>query len=300
MILDNIVELATDNDQSVSALLRKCIVLAHRIENEKLKTWANKELSGYAHSDTLPDYRIAPAQAKGNFAGWGGAQLKNWLIPPAVLEPRHQRFAKQVDLRQAISAYEDLVKSAAKGSLVIAWPSDLVLYYQERLPISSDMNLVYACQEITRGALVGVIDAVRNRVLNMALEIQAEFGAADDDLKRIPPKEAERLDQAIVQHIYGGHVFVATGRSNMTVHQQTITAGSWDELQRVLHSSGLPQSDIDELSGTVAHGTRGMSSGVLNWIKKNATKVVSAGVKIGASAGQAVLTEYLKQYFGLS
>jgi len=38
---------------------------------------------------------------------------------------------------------------------------------------------------------------------------------------------------------------------------------------------------------------------VKDWVKKTAPKVLSGGVKIGASVGQTLLLEYLKQYFGL-
>jgi hypothetical protein len=60
------------------------------------------------------------------------------------------------------------------------------------------MNLVAAYQEITQGALVELVDAVRTRVLNMALEIQSEVGENDVDLKHITPREAKKLDQAVV------------------------------------------------------------------------------------------------------
>ena len=72
MLLDDIIDLATNTNQSISVLLRKCIVLAHQIKNDRLKTWANKELNGYGEDDELPEYRVIPASAKGHLSGWGG------------------------------------------------------------------------------------------------------------------------------------------------------------------------------------------------------------------------------------
>ncbi len=74
MLLDDIIELATNTGQSITVLLRKCVVLAHQIKNDRLKTWANKELSGYGDEDELPDYRVVSATATGHFSGWGGSQ----------------------------------------------------------------------------------------------------------------------------------------------------------------------------------------------------------------------------------
>jgi hypothetical protein len=112
MLLDDIIELATDDKQPITVLLRKCLILASQLKNELLKTWANKELNGYMDNDDddddLPEYRITPAQAVGFFNGPFGAQWNNMPIPPAILEEKHKQFATEVRLTQAISAYEDL------------------------------------------------------------------------------------------------------------------------------------------------------------------------------------------------
>jgi hypothetical protein len=45
-LIDEIIELAVDDRTSLSVLLRKCLVLSHRLKNERLKAWAEKELDG--------------------------------------------------------------------------------------------------------------------------------------------------------------------------------------------------------------------------------------------------------------
>jgi hypothetical protein len=54
-LLDEIVDLAVDDQTSLTVLLRKCLVLSHRLKNERLKVWAEKELDGYADDDVLPE-----------------------------------------------------------------------------------------------------------------------------------------------------------------------------------------------------------------------------------------------------
>ena len=107
MLLDDIVELATNDNQSITVMLRKCIVLAHQIKNERLKIWANMELNGYKNDDQLPDYRVISAHAHGDFYGFVGSHLKNHIIPPAVLEEEHRDYAESVRLVQAVAAYEE-------------------------------------------------------------------------------------------------------------------------------------------------------------------------------------------------
>jgi hypothetical protein len=46
------------NQASISVLLRKCLVLAHQLKNDRLRSWVENELNGYATSDAeLPEYR---------------------------------------------------------------------------------------------------------------------------------------------------------------------------------------------------------------------------------------------------
>jgi len=306
MLLDDIIDLATDNKQSITVLLRKCLILASQLKNERLKAWANKELNGYGddYDAGLPDYRITPAQAVGFLNGPFGAQWNNWPIPPAILEEKHRTFATEVRLAQAISAYEDLVNTAGiKGTITMNWPTNLVLYYQQRIPNNKGMILNHAYQEIPKSSLVEMIDTVRTRVLNMALDIKSEIGETDADLKKITPQEAKKVDQTITNYIHAGTVYVSTGESTMHAatiqQQQNIMASDWDHLTKVLRNAGLSQPELDELSTAVKEDGQTMGAKVKGWIAKTAPKVLSGGVKIGATVGQNLLLEYLKQYYGL-
>jgi hypothetical protein len=102
VLLDDLVTLATDDQQPITALLRKCIVLAHRLKNDRLKAWANEELNGYASIDTLPEYRILSAAATGTFVGPGWMQTTQG-IPSGALKKQHQKFAETVYLSQPVS-----------------------------------------------------------------------------------------------------------------------------------------------------------------------------------------------------
>ena len=244
MLLDEIIRLATDDQQSIVVLLRNCIVLAHRLKNEPLQTWANKELKGYDSADDLPDYRVMPASAKGLFSGFGGSSSIH-PIPPVLLEEQHRQLATVLRLTQGIGAYEDLVKRTEPGGTpTMHWPPNLILFYQER--IVEDINLMDAYQETPKSALVELLDMVRTRVLNMALEIQSEVGENDQDLKHVAPTTESLINQTIIQNIFGGDAFVSTGQSCMNVQQQNIT-NNWEKLEGVLQASGLSKVELDEL-----------------------------------------------------
>jgi len=300
MLLDEIIELAADNQQSIGVLLRKCLILAHQMKNENLKAWATKELNGYQEDDDLPDYRLTPAQAKGNFVGWGHSQVNGYPIPPAVLEEKHKRWATTVSLTQAIGTYEDLVKRAkTDGTITLNWPTNLSLYYQDRIPLNNGMNLVSAYQEIPLPSLVELLETVRNRVLSFALEIRSEIGQNDQSIDKLTTVLEKRVDQIFIQQITGGNFNIASGGSTIIVHQQDISIGNWNQLEKVLENSGVSQPEVEELNAALQSDNGSMGSSVGKWIKKVGPKVISGGVKIGTTVGQAILTEYLKKYFGL-
>ena len=302
MLLDDIVELATDNKQPITTLLRKCIVLAHQLKNERLKTWANEELNGYSSIDKLPEYRTLPAAATGLFIGPGWARFQQG-IPSAVLEKHHRKFAEIVYVAQPVGTLEDTLRSGSESNLSFPWSANLVAYYQDKL--QSGWQLFSAHQTVPKSTIAGIIDTVRTRVLNMALEIQSEVGEKDEDLKQITAEESKMVDQTIVNNIYGGNVYLSSGSSTMTAttiqqQQQNIIAGDWEHLAKVLRSAGISEHELNELSTAVKGDGKTMGARVKDWIEKTAPKVLSSGVKVGVAVGQSLLLEYLKQYYGLS
>lgn len=304
MLLDDIIGLAVDNKQPITTLLRKCIVLAHQLKNDRLRMWANEELNGYDSIEKLPEYRTLAAAATGLFVGPGWARFEQG-IPSVALEKQHRKFAEMVYIAQPIGTLEDTLSSGKDSQLSFPWDANLVAYYREKL--QSGWQLFSAHQIVPKSTIAGIIDTVRTRVLNMALEIQSEVGEKDDDLKKITPEESKKVDQTIVNNIYGGNVYVSTGQSSMTAttvqqQQQNIVAGDWEHLERVLKDAGITGPELKELSAAVrSDGNQKLqeNGSVMKWIKATAPKVLAGGVKMGAEIGKAVLSEMLMQYYGL-
>jgi AbiTii len=305
MLLDEIVEFATDNQKSISVLLRKCLILAHRLGNDRLANWATSELNGYAAEQGLPDYRAIQAGALGHLSGPFGSGVRNMPIAAAFLKDQHRHFATEVQLRQPISAYEDMVKEPV-SSFVIKWPADLVLFYQNIIVTENGCHLVDAWQHIGKSALVQVIDAVRNRTLAMALDLQHTVGFRDEELVNAKGNDAERIEQSVVNNIYGGTNVVSFGESQVTAtvtQGQTfrITQGDTKALHRALRNSGLSQHELDALAVAMEEdGKQHIGDRVRSWIGAAASKVLSSGVQVGSQVGAAILTEWLKRYYGLT
>jgi hypothetical protein len=105
-----------------------------------------------------------------------------------------------------------------------------------------------------------------------------------------------------VNNIYGGTNYFASGKilHIETTNVQNITVGDIDQLESVLKSSGLSDEDLQKLlDAQKKDGGKAIGSSVTGWIKATAPKVLAGGVKIAAEVGQKLLTDWLKQYYGL-
>jgi hypothetical protein len=296
VLLDDIIALATDNQQPLSVLLRKCLILAHELHNDLLKNWVNSELNGYPAQKELPDYRVlATTGATGVFTGQAWMQVQK-LIPSNVLKPEHRGWAERVKVSQSIKSLEHLLESP-NDTVSFPWDANLVLIYQDKL--FSEWILSSAYQSVPKSAIAGIVDTIRNRALDMALELKSEVGDTDEALKQMTPQKEKKADQTITNVIYG-NVYVAAQQSTLTVQHQNISVGDWSQLEKVLQNAGLAKQELHELSEAVRQDGQKMGSRVESWVKTTAPKMISGGVKIAVTVGQALLTEYMKQYFGLT
>jgi hypothetical protein len=179
-LLKEIQEAAVDSKTDIVQVLRKCRVLASRLNHDELKSWVQKELDGYLPGEAVPDYRVKRCQSKGQFVGFAGSQLKNAPIPTQNLPQEFQEGITKVRFRESISALQNLAQTGDKDSFGSPWPTELIQAYAGEF--YEGMVLVEAHQVIPRNAIVSVIETVRNRVLNFALEIEAANPKAGEAL----------------------------------------------------------------------------------------------------------------------
>lgn len=300
-LLDDIIKLATDGKQPLPDILRKCLILGHELKNETLKTWANQELNGYPLAQNIPDYRVIQAEARGNFTGPFQSGARNWPIPSMALDKQHRDFGERVYLTQAVSAFQDVVNETTRGDIQFPWPGNLVLLYQQRF-FQGRYVLVTAWQEVSKSTIVELLDTIRNRTLNMALQIKDELGTSYGDLSKIKLSEASNIQNIIFQNI-GGSTNVALGGSSIDASANTeivINVGDKQKLDEILSKAGLSSSDLHDLDEAIkADGPKKPGGKVGVWVKEKASKVATGGVKIGAKIGAELLSAWLKQYYGL-
>lgn len=162
---------AIDSKGDLASLLRRCKILAARLGNEEFKSWVEQELSGYETVETLPDYRVFFVHSKGHFSGAFGSGLKNAPIPMSRIPEKFRETLEHSYLTAPVSALQALISKSENGVLEEPWNPDLVAHLGQK--IYQHMNCMQAWKVIPEANIVGALDAVRTRILNFALEIEA-------------------------------------------------------------------------------------------------------------------------------
>ena len=286
-LIDEIVSMAADGKQPIADALRKCLILAFQLKNEKLKEWTEKELNGFSHQDELPEYRRVSLHSKGNFSGPAGAWIPQRPLPMGILDERDRKMMMTSGFRQAIAAYDGVGDKLSDA--IIPWAPDLIGKYQGKF--IRGYALSQAWQEVPASMMIGVCEEVRNRLLRFALEIREELGQVHDEPSELA---AKKVEAAVVNHIYGGTNVIAGTASNFAQVGTAIVAGDFASLKAALEEAKIPGAEIDELKKAVDED-EGFGKRTKGWLQKFG----QTGAKIGATVGQDVLKEWLLQYLGL-
>jgi len=215
-MLRDIQDAAVATDQPLASVLRSAQVLAARLGNEPLWQWTSHELNGYPPDATLPAYRaLREVPVRGTFAGPFGQQVSNMPIPPLAF-PEALRGGElfTFSFHQPVAAYEEMLR-ADPGDFQAPWPADALMALRPKL---GAMGCVTAWQVLARGSVVGVVEGVRNRLLEFVLELEQEAPEAGEALPSELPVSAERITQIFTTTIYAG-----TTMTDQSIHVEGTT-----------------------------------------------------------------------------
>jgi hypothetical protein len=299
-LLKEIQDAAVDSKTDILTVLRKCRVLASRLSNDELKSWVQKELDGYKSDDSLPDYRVMKCQSQGHFIGHFGAELKNAPISSINIPEDYRDALTTAEFKQSISALVDLTKLE---SICGEWPAEAYQLFGNRF--YKDMVLVYAHKVIPRNFVISIIETVRNRVLNFALEIEAANPQAGETTPGSKPLSEKIVSQIFNTNIVGNVGNLATGGSHFAQTATVqIAAGDAKALRESLKSIGVSDPEADELelaikSDPPLKAKTGFGNKVAQWIGKMVGKSAQGLLKVSTEVAAETLSKTIKSYCGL-
>lgn len=158
-------------------------------------------------------------------------------------------------------------------------------------------GLVSAHIQVTPALVESVLDSVRTRVLNLALELErlipdaGEPGVTSDD--------PGRVNYIVTAHIYGDGNTLAIGDSASV----SVAKGDLGALLAAVSSAGLSEQQVDELRAAIeadeADGELGEStSRVRAFLGKLTWEGAKTASKIGIGAGGGIVAALVRSYWG--
>jgi len=196
---------ALDRSVPVSDLLRKAKVVAAKLGLTSLSQWADRELNGYKSGEEVPSYREVYGQVK----GWN--PMRGW-VPVMYEDPRMQAFESKNVVTQAVAEIEDLL-TRGDGSYILP-------YGPRKLAGAGFRMTTDVALELERACFVGLLDAVRNAILNWSLELE-KAGIRGEGVAFSKQEKAKAGDPKVsisIGHIehFTGNVGEISGGANIS------------------------------------------------------------------------------------
>jgi hypothetical protein len=253
-----ILELQKDslnNKLTVTNLLRKAFVVAKKLHVQEFIVWIEKELNGYVEAEDLPKYREVSGQVMVHnpFHGW----------QPVIFESSEEaEILASKNVFSPIGEIENLCNASTENS-VTAYP----------LPDRTTKNIMKSTTGLVphfianESQMNGIIEAVRNIVLDWALKMEAE-GITGDNL--IFTEQEKLKASSNIFHIgtFSGIIGDISGSQ--------IQFGDYNSIHSELKKLGVPQSErikleelMDGYEVSNKENKKSLVSKAMEWLKRN-------------------------------
>jgi len=154
---------ALDKMVDVSDLLRKAMVVSRKLGISEIESWINQELSGYSTDDSLiPSYREVTGAVRvyNPYHGWQPLHFSNAELGEDLSKRK---------ISQAIGELVILAGNERSGDLQVPFNQHTKNQLMKLIGVPLEPTLV-----VSDATIYGILDAVRNEVLNWALDLESK------------------------------------------------------------------------------------------------------------------------------
>lgn len=298
-LLQTVIDDASGNDVGAATLRRKLKVLAARTNTVSLADWVDHELNGYPPGAQLPTYRgpietAVRAQMGSDF----GPTASNLRIPPGVFpdDVVAQAWLFRTEFRQPIEGLGSFAEMDEQPT--VAWSPDNIRIINAMIRsgeirlFDPPMYFINADQHVSAQTFVDIVSAVRNRVLDLALE----FERLDPETGQPGAPAPDPVAAAtIVTNIIGSTVTNLAVDSPGTRQESTVVQGDLPSLLNRLRALGVEDGELDELAEAIDHDGPEPGARVNAWLGRI---TLGLGAVATAAIGQLV-ADAIGAYYGI-
>ena len=298
-LLDEIVEILSDKDGSLTEALLKTKVLMHKIGHKELAEWVNDELNGYGDQKPVPPYRAINSRVVGVIQTMGMIYYDQPL-PTSHLTAELRKRLHENEMRESISVLEEFA-SKPKGHLFMPLPPDYYGLIGEAFEPGAWVAKAWIQMEPTQ--IMHGITEIRSRLLDFILGLQDKLGNAKDEAVK---EAAKNIDApGMFQHaVFGDNTTIVVGDRNITTIKNIVKNGDFSSLATALKNNGVADSDITTLQtaieqdqGAVNVEQKQFGPVVKQWLLGMLNKAIDTSWQIEVGVAAGLLTEGLKSFY---
>ena len=293
-------EIQTDlvnESASLANTLRKAKILANEIGLSEFREWIDCELNGYKDRESVPEYRVVHPT---NFCTVtnGRVVVSNEMLPIVQLPDAVRDFAENYVFFDGVG---ELEAQASTAPLYRQWPQEFLMFVREYTEWTNHGEVVNVHQPIPAHTILGILDQVKNRLLDFVLGLQ-NYNITPENMKN-QTETQETARNVFHFSIYGNQNTIASGE-NVSQAINTVTKGDIDSLLNFLRELNLSDDNIREVAEaisvepTVTDGQFGPR--VREWLGGVLEKIASGALTVGGNAGTIILTQAIKDYYGIT
>ena len=290
-LLVELIDSLTSESSRVADTLRRAKILAHKIGLPELRSWIDHELNGYSGGTELPSYRICKTHNLATILDPFGGGIKNQVLPLDHLPEEIRSSAENMYFRQGVGELEGI---ANEDGMSEAWPADAVRAVGQTLGITGG-QLVDVRRPVPSPTVKGVLDSVKNRLLDFVLELQNET----------PGASVDSIDQIKARNIFQTFIVGNQNAVNVAEHlsaRQEVRVGDFESLHKHLQSSGVSDADLDLLNDAISSQTQpqqgALGAKVNEWIGMMIKKASDGVWKVSVEKAGPLLMDAMSRFFG--
>ncbi len=302
-LLSQIQSEAVDGGSDIGTLLRRCRILAQRLGVDEFKAWVVNELEGYPGGSELPTYRVIRTPLiMGIFTGTFGRRIENAQIPHSSIPEEMRASLLNINVSQGIGSISQMIEESNQ-TIRVPWPAD-VLQYIGQGDIYDGYYLVQAVRNVPTTSIQELLDQVRNRVLNFALELESlnpKAGEAMTDINKGTTAKVKTIFNTVIK---GSVQNLAQASESFSQSSQIgISKGDFEALSAKLKECGVESKDLKQLKAAISvdevRGEKKLGDKVSAWLGSMMVKASSGIGSVGSQVATSVIADSVKAYFGL-
>jgi hypothetical protein len=239
--IDRIIQDLTDPHQALEDCLRKTLVLAYDLKNDKLKAWVDCELNGYPTDESLPTNRWVGLEVMGNIVlpRMGGILTKTASLPYQA--SNHAYFINLKNgypLKSNVASLELVTKPRASDSVTaLSFPINPYALHALN-EVVEHWIIEKAWVQISDFTITGLLSQIKTNLLQFLLALNEELGNESNFTVMSNTEKIDRLLERTIGPIHAENLTIGTNYQTKG-NQNNVVQGN-NNTQQITSPDSLP------------------------------------------------------------